>query len=236
MSVKKLCFEVCANSLLSALNAQLAGADRIELCQNLEVGGTTPAKEVILETRKQLHLPIHVLIRPRAGDFCYSAAEFKQMKLEVKTCKELEVDGIVTGILHHDLTIDQTRCAELIELAHPLSVTFHRAFDVVVDPFQSLTELISLGVDRILTSGQQEDAGTGVALIKKLVDAAKDRIVLLAGGGITEDNILKIVKESGTSEFHFSAKSMVGGSYISDPHRIRRICDLARSASQSIDQ
>lgn len=233
---KQLLFEVCANGIQSAINAQEAGADRIELCENLEVGGVTPRIEIIQEAKEKISIPMHVLIRPRAGDFFYSEKEYELMLAGIQTCKRLNVDGIVTGMLNPDLSIDKDRCNELINLAHPLPVTFHRAFDVVRDPFQALEELIALRFDRILTSGQQEDAGKGAPLISRLVNQARNRISILAGGGITEENIVLIIQQSGANEFHFSAKTKsADGSYVSDPVRIKNICDLAQAAYQSLN-
>ncbi|MEO6166677.1 MAG: copper homeostasis protein CutC [Chitinophagales bacterium] len=233
---KKILFEVCANSIQSALNAQLAQADRIELCENLEVGGTTPNIALIRQTKQQLHIPIHILIRPRAGNFFYSEEEFTTMIQQIESCKYLNVDGIIMGLLNDDLTLDKIRCAELIQLARPLSVTFHRAFDIVSDPFQTLEELINLGADRILTSGQKEDILEGSELINQLVKHAGDNLSILAGGGITEANIVELAEKCGAHEFHFSAKvQSADGSYVSDPDRIRKIRNLANSSFHSID-
>ena len=231
MKVRTPLFEVCANGLQSAINAQLAGADRIELCENLEVGGITPAPELMMKVRESIQLPIHVLIRPRAGDFNYAEEEFQSMIESIQTCKKLKMEGVVLGVLQDDFTIDQERTAQLISLAKPMSVTFHRAFDVVIDPVESLNTLIKLGVNRILISGQKENALLGSDLIGKLVSIAKDKITLLAGGGITEDNITAIVNQSGTHEFHFSAKKLLADNgFVSDPELIRNICRKASIA------
>ncbi|MGB3074044.1 MAG: copper homeostasis protein CutC [Chitinophagales bacterium] len=228
MQKKKLIFEVCANGIQSAINAQLAGADRIELCEYLEVGGLTPHDKIIRDAKELIHIPIHVLIRPRAGNFVFSEEEYDCMKEEIIRCKKMQVAGIVTGVLNPDRTIDKIRCAELMEHAHPLSITFHRAFDVVHDPIQSLKELIELGVDRVLTSGQQENPLAGAQLIKELMNHSNGRISILAGGGITEENISAIVKESGITEIHFSArKKQVDGSYVSDLMRIKNMMQAA---------
>ena len=235
MKHNKLLFEVCANSIQSALNAEAARADRIELCEQLEIGGVTPRHEVIIEEKEKISIPIHVLVRPRGGDFCYSEKEFRIMKKDIEWLKQVNVAGVVIGILNPDFTIDKIRCAELINLARPLSVTFHRAFDEVKEPFQTLEELISLGVNRILTSGQKENALDGVILLNQLAKQANDRITILAGGGITEENISAIVQQSGTNEFHFSAKAKLeDGTYVSDLNRIRKISELARRSFQQI--
>lgn len=233
MHKNKLIFEVCANGLQSAINAQMAGASRIELCENLEVGGLTPAKEVIRESLRIVHIPVHVLIRPREGDFCYTGEEFNHMKESISFCKSVKAAGVVFGILTREMAIDEKRCAELIALAKPLSVTFHRAFDVVKEPLRALEILAQLGYRRVLTSGQQENALKGADLISKLVKHADGRISILAGGGITEKNIADLVKTSGTNEFHFSAKQlMADGGYVSDLHRIRNIINLALNTWQ----
>lgn len=229
---KKLIFEVCANGLQSAINAQLGGASRIELCENLEAGGLTPAKEIIRHAVRLLQIPVHVLIRPREENFCNTEKEFSMMKESVSACKRLQAHGVVFGILNRNLSIDEARCAELIALSRPLTVTFHRAFDVVKEPLHALETLWQLGFDRVLTSGQQANALKGADLIRQLVDNAAGRISILAGGGVTEENIAALVKTTGTHEFHFSAKRLhADGGYISDLTRIRDIINLANAAT-----
>lgn len=228
-----LIFEVCANGIQSAINAQMGGASRIELCEHLEVGGLTPGKEIIRDALRLLHIPVHVLIRPREGNFCYTDEEFSLMKESVNLCKMLSAHGVVFGILNKNLSIDESRCAELIALSRPLSVTFHRAFDVVKEPLRELEKLLQLGFDRVLTSGQQENALKGAELIRQLADNAAGRISILAGGGVTEENIATLVKTTGTHEFHFSAKlPQADGGYVSDLQRIRNIINLANAAGQ----
>lgn len=237
MIPKNIVLEVCANSIQSALNAQLACVDRIELCEQLEIGGVTPAFEMIAEAKEKISIPIHVLVRPRGGDFFYSEEEFGRMKKEIEWSKKINAAGVVIGILNPDFSIDKIRLAELVQLSHPLSVTFHRAFDEVKNPFQSLEELISLGVNRILTSGQRENALEGVSLLHQLVNQADGRITILAGGGITEENISALVEGSGTNEFHFSAKvKLEDGSYVSDLNRILKISELAHRSFQQIQE
>lgn len=223
-------FEVCANGLPSAVNAQLAGADRIELCERLESGGITPGLTLLEKVRETVHLPVHVLIRPHAAGFNYSRESFDLMKEQITACKSLHVEGVVFGILRHDLTVDTERCAELIGLCRPLTVTFHRAFDEVPDPIEALQALIELGVDRLLTSGQEENVLEGSPLIRQLVEMAAGRIIIMAGGGITAENIASVVEISGTHEFHFSAKrKSEGRDYVSDRDEIRKICAEARN-------
>lgn len=201
--------EICVDSVEGALAAQTGGAQRVELCDNLLEGGTTPSAGMIALTRQQLQIGVNVIIRPRGGDFCYSDLEFAVMHYDIVQAKQLGADGVVIGLLNPDGTIDKARTAILIELARPLSVTFHRAFDMAVDPQQALEDLIDLGVDRVLTSGQESSALEGLDLITALVQQAGDRIIVMPGGGVNERNIHKIVSQSGVREVHLSARSSV---------------------------
>jgi len=203
--------EVCANSVTSALAAQQGGANRIELCDNLREGGTTPSCGQIKIVRQLLSIEMYVLIRPRTGDFIYSDLEFEVMKLDIKTCIEKGCDGVVIGILNADGSIDKKRCAELVEIAKfgGLKVTFHRAFDVCRDYFEALEDIIELGFDRILTSGGKSTAMEGANTIARLVSMAKGRITIMPGSGINEYNIADLVRYSGATEFHASARSRV---------------------------
>lgn len=196
--------EVCANSFQSAKNAEDAGAHRIELCQELSIGGITPSYGLIKQVVTDLTIPVFVLIRPRSGDFVYSDEEFKIMREDILICKELGARGIVIGVLREDKTIDVSRTKELVELSRPLPFTFHRAFDELENPRQGLTELINLGVDRILTSGQESTAINGVSLLNELKSIAQGRISIIPGGGINSDNVA-IFKEIGFTEIHASA-------------------------------
>ena len=165
--------EICANSYQSAVNANIAGAHRIELCSEISVGGTTPSYGLLKKVMADIDIPVHVLIRPRSGNFTYSDKEFDIMKENIRLCKDLNCAGIVSGVLHEDNTIDVKRTSELIELSKPMSFTFHRAFDVVSKPKESLLKLLNLGVDRLLTSGQQEKAEDGIDLLIELQKLAK---------------------------------------------------------------
>lgn len=207
--MKKNTFEICVYNSISALNAQLAGADRIELCDNMYEGGTTPSYGMIKIIREKLKIEINVMIRPRGGDFCYDDTEFEIMKNDILKCKELKVNGVVFGILKSDGNIDIERTSELTELARPLSVTFHRAFDMTPDLFKSMDELALIGIDRILTSGGQNTATEGVETIKKLILNAKDAIIIMPGSGINSESISKISDISGANEFHLSGKMPV---------------------------
>ncbi len=199
--------EVCANSYESALNAQKAGADRIELCSELVVGGITPSHGLIQKVLEELSLKVNILIRPRSGDFTFSKAEFDIMKRDILLCKKLGCNGIVSGVLNVDNTIDIIRTKELVELARPLSFTFHRAFDWVKNPIVEIEKLIEIGVDRILTSGQQNAAIEGIHLLMELQNHTNNKLVILPGGGINSSNALEF-KKAGFKEIHFSATKL----------------------------
>ena len=206
---KPVILEVCVDSVEGAVAAQEGGADRVELCGNLIEGGATPSAAVIQLTRQRIDIGLNVIIRPRGGDFCYSDIEFDVMKLDVELAREWGANGVVIGILNPDGSVDTDRTGILTELARPMRVTFHRAFDMARDPFAALEDLISLGIDRVLTSGQDLSALEGIGLLKNLVQKAGDRIIVMPGGGITERNIGKIVRETGAREVHFSASASV---------------------------
>jgi len=199
--------EICSNSTQSALNAQQAGAKRVELCDNLWESGTTPSFGSIRKARELLNIGLFVLIRPRGGDFVYSDLEFEIIKEDIIACKEIGADGIVSGILNPDNTIDADRTQVLIELAHPLPFTFHRAFDVTPDLFQSLDTLIALGAKRVLTSGGLDNAADAGEVITKLYQQAAGRIGILPGGGIDEANIGKLL-DTGCTEFHLTGNDL----------------------------
>jgi len=210
--------EVCANSYESALNAQKGGAQRIELCEDLAVGGLTPNFELSKKVISELNIPVFILIRPRDGDFNYSGEEFEQIKKDIIIFKELGCKGIVSGILtKKDNNIDISRTRELIELSKPLEFTFHRAFDEVLNPIQALHQLIKLKADRILTSGQAETAVKGLDLLKELINIAKKKIIIMPGSGVNINNILEF-KKIGSKEIH--------GSFIKDPNNKNSISDF----------
>lgn len=210
--------EICANSLESALIAERAGADRIELCANLEIGGTTPSYATIALAKKKLSIPVYVLIRPRAGDFLYSEAEYDCMAKDIKLCKQLGCDGVVVGLLHPNGLIDKKRTDALVKLANPMGVTFHRAFDYCKDPLTSLEEIIEIGCERLLTSGQKASAMEGISLIQQLVERAKNRISIMPGAGINCHNIKTLMEQTKAGEFHCSAKTSTSSAmrYIND--------------------
>ena len=195
-------FEACVNSALSAVEAFKGGADRVELCENLHDGGTTPSAGAIRYARENIDIGLYVMIRPRGGDFLYSEAEFSIMKEDIRLARYLDADGVVFGLLNANGTVDRPRTAELVRMARPLGVTFHRAFDMTADPFRAMEDLISLGVDRILTSGQSDSALQGAPLIRQLVEKAAGRIIIMPGHGIKENNLAEVIMETGASEFH----------------------------------
>jgi len=241
--------EVCCYSVQSAINAQRGGAARIELCQGMAEGGTTPSYATIKRVRALLSIKVNVIIRPRGGDFFYSDQEFEVMKEDILMCKSLGVDGVVIGLLNADGTVDAMRTAELVRLARPMSVTFHRAFDMAVEPFAALDTLIEVGIDRILTSGGEQTAEMGVDLLQKLVRRANGTLVVMPGSGVNEGNIRMLIQETKANEYHLSAKVLVKGAmayrnprismggvaglpeydtYESDEATIRRVVELIK--------
>lgn len=201
--MKGFTLEVCANSVQSAINAQIAGVKRIELCENLFIGGTTPSYGCIKTTRVRVDIAINILIRPRIGDFLYSDIEFEQIKNDILVAKQLGVNGIVCGILLPNGEVDTERTAELVELSKPLTFTFHRAFDFTPDPYKALEDIIKTGATHILTSGQKNKAADSVDLLCELVKKAANRVAIMPGSGINADTIKRIVN-TGANEFHMS--------------------------------
>jgi copper homeostasis protein len=206
--------EICVDSVESAIAAQNGGANRIELCDNLIEGGTTPSIGTITSVSENLSIDVNVIIRPRGGDFLYSDLEYDIMRRDIDICGESGINGIVIGILRPDGEIDIERTAKLIEFAQPMSVTFHRAFDMCSDPFRGLDDIISTGAGRLLTSGQKDKAPDGSELIARLNKIAKNRITIMPGGGINESNIAAIAKTTGCTEFHLTARKTVDSEMI----------------------
>jgi copper homeostasis protein len=237
--------EICSFNLASAVLAQGAGADRIELCASPAEGGVTPSPGVIRGAREQLRIALYPIIRPRGGDFLYSDEEYRIMLRDIEYCKMLGCNGVVIGLLNADGTIDQARCARLVEAAYPLGVTFHRAFDWAANPFEALETIIQLGCERILTSGQRPTAEEGVQLIDQLVRQADDRIVIMPGSGVRSSNIVSLAEKTGASEFHTSARLLQASSMeyvnasmkeaqdivMAGEEEIRKIKDLLTSIS-----
>lgn len=201
--------EICAYSVQSAIYAQSGGADRVELCSGPVYGGTTPSAADILLTRDKIDINLHVLIRPRGGDFFYSSLEYETMVKDVEFAKKAGVEGVVIGLLNPDGTVDIKRTQQLVNLAHPLSVTFHRAFDMTRDPVKSLEDIIKTGTGRLLTSGQKPTADEGKELISELISKAKKDLIVMPGSGINSSNILEIINKTNAREVHLSAKSVV---------------------------
>jgi copper homeostasis protein len=194
--------EACVDSVPSAMAAEIGGALRVELCDNLIEGGTTPSAGTIAECRVRLRIPIFVMIRPRGGDFLYSEVEYEIMRRDIAQARSLGADGVVLGLLRPDGTVDVERTRPLLDAARPLPVTFHRAIDVARDAEEALDALISMGVDRVLTSGQAPTAPEGVAVIARLVRRGAGRIVVMPGCGIDETNVQRVVAETGAHEVH----------------------------------
>lgn len=202
---RPLIFEVCVDTAMGAKTAETAGADRVELCANLLEGGTTPSAGSMAWVRDQLEIDVMVLIRPRGGDFVYSAAETEVMLRDIEAVGRAGLAGVVIGVLCPDGSLDLPVVRALVEAARPLQVTFHRAFDMCADPDVALEQLVDLGVDRILTSGRKDAAADGLATLSRQVEIAGDRISIMPGGGIFESDIRRVVEESGAHEVHFAA-------------------------------
>ncbi len=206
--------EACVDSVAGVIAAQEGGAQRVELCTALLEGGLTPSAAAIELARQRATIGLHVMIRPRGGDFCYSPLELEVMHRDIAVAKSLGADGVVFGVLGDDGCIDVTHTSQLIAAARPMSVTFHRAFDMVADHHFALQRLISLGVDRLLTSGLEATAVEGAEIIAQLVTQAAGRISVMAGGGITERNIARVVQMTGVREVHMSARRTEEGPMI----------------------
>jgi copper homeostasis protein len=205
----KITLEICAASVASCVAAQEGGADRIELCDNLLEGGTTPSYATISLAREKVKIALYPIIRPRGGDFLYSELEYETMQRDIVMCKELGCDGVVIGLLTPDGKVDIPRTRALVELAWPMGVTFHRAFDMTSDPLQALEDVIATGCERILTSGHRNTAIAGTALLAELVKKADGRIAILVGSGVRSTNIAQLIKETGAQEFHTTAKAYI---------------------------
>jgi copper homeostasis protein len=240
--------EIAVFNIESAMHAQKGGADRVELCDNPAEGGTTPSFGTMEIVRQALNIDVYAMIRPRGGDFVYSAYEYHAMKRDIEMCKRASLDGVVLGILKSDGTIDRERCRKLIETARPMKVTCHRAFDFTPDAFIALEHCIEAGFDRILTSGRMPTAEEGVDLIKDLVKRSANRISVMAGVGISETNAGPIVRNTGVEEIHFSARTFKPsahkrynhlislndslpddtGRWVADEEKVKRIAELLK--------
>ena len=201
--------EICVFNTATAIEAEQAGADRIELCENYANGGTTPSYGYLKTVREKISLPVFPMIRPRGGDYFQSKDEIEIIRKDILLCKELGYDGVVFGLLNQDGTIDKENTARLVEAAYPLDVTFHRAFDRCKNPLEALETIIECGCTRILTSGQHPKVTDGLTLIKQLVEQANDRIIIMPGSGLNSKNVKSIVDTAGVNEVHTSARIRV---------------------------
>ncbi len=201
--------EICVESLNGARVAQEAGAHRIELCSSLSEGGLTPSAGLIKQVCTHSHLPVHVMIRPRRGDFCYTPTEIDTMINDITYAKEQGANGIVFGLLNPNGTIDKNNTQHLIQIAQPLTITCHRAFDLAHNPFDALETLIDLGIHRVLTSGCEPSVEQGLHTLQKLIERAQDRIIVMPGGGITEQNAKTIIQKTNAKEIHFSGRIQI---------------------------
>ncbi|WP_343298925.1 copper homeostasis protein CutC [Shinella oryzae] len=217
--MSKPLIELCVEGIDGFLAAQAAGADRVELCASLLEGGLTPSLATIRAAVKAAHIPVHVIIRPRGGDFLYSKAEFASMLEDVTALRTEGVSGVVIGCLTPDGRIDEARTKALVEAARPMSVTCHRAFDMTADAGEALEALVRCGVDRVLTSGQRDTAVEGIAILKQAAEQAAGRIVIMGCGGLDAANIRAVRDATGLTELHFAALTTVpSGMVFRNPH------------------
>ncbi len=205
----ELIVEVCVDSLESAIASERGGAQRVELCSSLLEGGITPSAGLIATARQKISIGVHVMIRPRAGDFCYTADEYSAMQRDVLMAKQLGADGVVLGLLDADGKIDIQRTRQLVDLARPLETTYHRAFDMSADLARSLERVVETGADRILTSGGAQTALEGAAMLRNLAQAAGGRVIIMACGGIDDQNVRVIVEKTGIREIHVGLRTPI---------------------------
>jgi copper homeostasis protein len=237
--IGRVTVEICVGEVESAIAAEAGGADRVELCDNLAVGGTTPSAGTIAESCRRLSIPVHILVRPRAGDFVYSESELAVIRHDIEAAKALGAAGIVLGVLTTDSTIDRDQTATLVALARPLRVTFHKAFDQARDLLEALDALIELNVDRVLTSGGRSTALAGLETLAKLVDRAGDQIAVMAGGSLDFDHLETIIRQGGIREVHLGSavSRTVHGSETSwnqtDPQQVAAVVSLVQSLRSS---
>jgi copper homeostasis protein len=224
----KYLLEISVQTLEGAMAAERGGADRIELCENLSIGGVTPSTELLRPTRAKLHIPIFSMVRPRGGDFVYSAGEFAEMQRTIVAAKECGADGVVLGILTKDQRVDVEQTRGLVEIAKPLPVTYHRAFDEAADLRQALEDVIRSGAKRILTSGGAKTAPEGAAVLAELVAAAGGRIVIVPGAGINVENIGPVAQQTKAREFHSGLSSALrygSSEYKKFEEEVRKLAD-----------
>ncbi len=226
---RKYLLEISVDGVEKAVAAERGGADRIELCADLSVGGLTPSRELLRSVREKVHIPIYSMIRPRAGDFVYSDFEFAEMENSIAVATECGMDGVVVGVLQKGFKIDVPRTRKLVDLARPLPVTFHRAFDECADLLKALEDVIQTEAARILTSAGAKTALQGAAKLAELVAAARDRIVILPGAGITHSNVAKVAEKTGAIEFHAGLGSVL-------PYSTRDFAAFESEVRQFADQ
>lgn len=225
---RKYLLEISVDTLEAALAAERGGADRIELCGNLSVGGVTPNAELLRAVRDQVHIPIFSMVRPRAGDFVYSDAEFSEMRRSISEAKKSGMDGVVLGVLTKDNRVDVERTGQLVEFAKPLPVTYHRAFDETADLHQALEEVIQSGAKRILASGGTRSALEGAVVLAELIEGAGERIVIVPGAGISAANIAEVVARTRAREFHSGLSSALpygSSKYKKFEDEVRKLAD-----------
>ena len=230
---REIVLEVCVESLDACLAARDGGASRLEVCSALAVGGLTPSPELVKQAIEQTGLPVHAMIRPRAGDFVYSDPEFVAMQKSIDEMKDLGAKGVVLGVLHLNATVDKVRTRMLVERARPMQVTFHRAFDETVDLDRALEEVIATGCDRILTSGGASDVMTGCAVLARLVERAGARIAIAVGGGLRLKDASELARLTGAKHFHGSMTESPAGPVVPglvDPAVVRRMLALLEGA------
>jgi copper homeostasis protein len=209
ITIQNILIEVCVDNLVSAMAAEVGGASRVELCGALSEGGITPSSGIILKARQLIAIDIFVMIRPRTGNFVYSENEFDSMLLDIASARELGANGIVSGMLNPDGSVDTGRTTHLVNASLPLPFTFHRAFDCTPDPFQALEDIIACGCTRILTSGQQHTAFEGRELIFKLIQQAGNRIAIMPGSGVNKSNVVSLISKTGAREVHLSGQKQL---------------------------
>lgn len=197
--------EVCVGGVEDAIAAEAGGADRVELCSGLVVGGVTPSIGVVEKVLSELTIPTVVLVRPRGGDFCYGESELDVMVRDVRILRDAGAQGLATGVLKADGRVDRDAMQAILDAAGPVPITFHRAFDMTVDPWEALADLIELGIPRVLTSGLEAGVVDGIPMIRGLVESAGGEISVMPGGGVRPENVARLIQETGVEEVHFTA-------------------------------
>ena len=230
----KTILEIAVESVAAAQAAERGGADRVELCAGLACGGLTPSAEMMRVALSALQIPIFAMIRPRAGNFVYTGEEFAAMQRSIELAREMRMDGVVLGILRDKNSVDVQRTKELVEQARPMKVTFHRAFDACDDLLRAMENVIAAGADRILTSGGEPEVVAGLSALRALVEAARDRVVIMPGGGITPENFAQVQEATGAWEFHSGLGRVMeygSGDTRSFENAVRKLAGQRRAAN-----